>query len=1048
MFCDLVGSTALAAQIDPEDLREIIGAFQRCVTETVTRHGGFVARYMGDGALIYFGYPEAHEDDAERAVRAGLSAVGAVSRLELPGDFTPHVRIGIATGLVVVGDIVGVGGAPERDVAGETPNMAARLQALAEPDSVVIAASTHRLTGGLFEYRDLGSVAAKGFPEPVRAWRVLRESGAESRFEALHAATVLSPLIGREEELDLLLRRWRKAKDDGGRAVLLSGEPGVGKSRLATALAEHLQAEPHIQLRYFCAPHYTDSALRPIVLQLARAAGFDADDPPSAKWAKLAAMLARTATPTIDVALLAHLLSLPPDERRPLPDLTPQRRKELTFEALVRQLEALAGKRPVLMVFEDVHWIDPSSRELLDLVVDRVRRWPVLLLVTFRPEFAPPWTGLSHVTFLALNRLGRREGAALIERLTGGRPLPPAVVEQIVDRTDGVPLFVEELTKTVLESGLLRESGRSYVLGGPLPPLAIPTTLQASLMARLDRLATVKDIAQTAAVIGREFSHALVAAVAALPDADLCRGLDQLVEAGLIFRRGTPPDASYLFKHALVQDAAYGSLLKSRRQQLHQRIAQVLEANFPHAADAEPEVLARHYAEAGLVEQAIDKWEAAGHKAMARSAQIEAAAHLREAVRLVRSLAETGERRARELALLLPLGQAAFASVGGGAPETEAIFTRAKELARDIGDREAFCRAVYGLNVNFTLSGRFDESLSLGAEARTFADGDGSVLARVVAERVLGTAHYHRGELLDSERHLRSGVDVFRRQRAAGVNTAGFAHDPFETMPATLALVTWALGRPDEAVALAEESLHAVEAGGDTNSIAYVRTWLSFVHLFRREPDAVERCTTSMIHFAEERGARFWANVGVWLQGVGLAQTDRLDEALTKLRTGTQGFLAAGSRQIEPLIRYSEAEIHLRRGRMTESRECLALAQKSIEETNQRFFEPETNRIAATLHQHRGELEQAEIYYRKAIDVARSQSGRSWELRAATGLARLWLGQGKAHDALALLAPLYDRFDEGFDTPDLREARALLDELRRPRRAARRNGRDPPRPRC
>ena len=565
MFVDLVGSTALASRLDPEDLREIIGAYHRCVADTVAHFGGFVAKYMGDGVLVYFGYPQAHENAAEQAVRAGLALVDTVRRLQQPEPL--RVRIGIATGQVVVGDLITSGEGQERGVVGETPNLAARLQALAEPDAVVIGPQTRQLLGDLFEYRDLGAVEVKGFPEPIHPYQVVWESAVESRFEALHGATP-TPLVGREEEVDLLQRHWHRAKSGEGRVVLLSGEPGIGKSRLTVALQERLQNEPHTRLRYFCSPHHQDSALHPTIAQLERAAGFERDDTPERKLDKLAALLA-PASPE-DGALLAELLSLPTEGRFPPLQLTPQRKKEKTFEALLRQLEDLARQGPVLMLFEDVHWIDPSSRELLDLVIERVPRLPVLLLVTFRPEFQPPWTGQAHVTILVLNRLDRREGAALVQRVVGNGELPSDVVAEIIERTDGVPLFVEELTKAVLEGG-----NAGIVLSrAAATALNVPATLHASLMARLDRLGSAaKEVAQVGAILGREFSYELLAAVAQRNAAELDAALDQLVGAGLAFRRGAPPQATYLFKHALVQDAAYGTLLRGKRQELHRRVA-------------------------------------------------------------------------------------------------------------------------------------------------------------------------------------------------------------------------------------------------------------------------------------------------------------------------------------------------------------------------------------------------------------------------------------------------------------------------------------------
>jgi len=520
MFCDLVGSTPLSARLDPEDLRRIIGAYHRCVAEIAESFGGFVARYMGDGALVYFGYPQAHENDAERATRCGLALVDRVPQLGQAEEL--HARVGIATGLVVVG-----GEVVEHDVAGDTPNLAARLQALAEPDTVVIAASTRRLTGDLFEYRDLGEIELKGIAGPVSAWQALRPSAVASRFEALRGPA-LSPLVGRDEEIDLLLRRWARAKAGDGQVVLLSGEPGIGKSRITAELEGRLHTEPHIRLRYFCSPYHQDSALYPFVDQLGRASGFVADDPPVARLEKLDALLARAAPPDEDVAFLTDLMSLPVPERSPLPNLSPQRKKERTLEALIRQLDGLAREQPVLMVFEDAHWVDPTSRELLDLTVERVRNLPVLLIVTFRPEFQPPWTGQPQVTMLTLNRLDRRDRSTLVAQIAGGKALPDTVVDEIVDRTDGVPLFIEELTKSVLESGV--------------PLVGVPTTLHDSLMARLDRLASVRQVAQIGAAIGRQFPYVLLRAVANLPEDELHGALARLVASELVFQRGTLPE--------------------------------------------------------------------------------------------------------------------------------------------------------------------------------------------------------------------------------------------------------------------------------------------------------------------------------------------------------------------------------------------------------------------------------------------------------------------------------------------------------------------------
>ena len=711
MFCDLVGSTELSARIDPEDLREIIGAYHRTVAEVVSEFDGFVSRYMGDGVLIYFGYPQAHEDDAERAVRAGLRAIEAVSLINTKSVML-QTRVGIATGLVVVGDLIGHGAAEERSVVGETPNLAARLQTLAEPNTVVIAAGTRRLVGDLFEYRDLGAIKVRGIAGAVPAWQVLRPSVVVSRFEALRGST-LSPLVGREEEIELLLRRWARAKAGDGQIVLVSGEAGLGKSRIVAALQERLRAEPLIQLRHFCSPYYQDSPLYPSIDQLRRAAGFEPDDPPASKLRKLENVLSHAAPLDEDVALLADLLSLPVSERYPLPSGTPQRKKERTLEALMRQLEGLARQQPVLMVLEDAHWIDPTSRELLDLRVERVRSLPVLLIVTFRPEFQPPWVGQPQVTMIALNRLDRRDRTALVVQTAGNKALPSEVVAQIAEHTDGVPLFIEELTKSVLESGLLREEGDRYMLDGAMPSLAIPTSLHASLLARLDRLAPVRLVAQIGAAVGREFSYALLRTVSRLPDHELRAALDRLVTSGLVFQRGAPPEAVYTFKHALVQDAAHSSLLRSTRQQLHAQIAEALETHSPELMDSQPELLAQHYAEAALVEKSVTCWSKAGQRSVARAAVAEAAAQFQKGLDQLARLPDSPERQRRELEFYSSLSATLRAVKGQGAPETGHAYARARELWERLGSPFEFIQIPYGQSRYYAHRGELDLAHSL-----------------------------------------------------------------------------------------------------------------------------------------------------------------------------------------------------------------------------------------------------------------------------------------------------------------------------------------------
>src|SRR5215475_11810332 len=691
MFCDLVGSTSLSAKLDLEDLRGIIATYHRCCTQLVECKGGFAARHKGDGVLAYFGYPQAHEHDAERAVRAGLALVEAVQKLRATPGVPLQARVGIATGLVVVGDLIGTGAAQEQAVVGETPNLAARLQALAEPGAVVIAPSTRQLTGGLFEYRDLGTVALKGFAESVRAWQVLGADATVSRFEALHTTT--TPLICRDEEIDLLLRRWDQAKRGEGRVVLISVDPVFGKTHIAQTMMERLDNEPHTRLRYFCSPHHQDSALYPAITQLERAAGFRRDDSDEQRLAKLEALLAQGTTDLSEVVpLFADWLSIPIGDRYAALELNPEKRKEKTHQVGLAQVEGLAAHHPLLMVFEDLHWSDPTTREGLDLLVDRIPALRVLVIMTFRPEFTPPWAGRSHVTLLTLNRLPLRQRAEMITHVTRGKILPKEIADQIIDRTDGIPLFIEELTKAVIESGVLTETDDGYRVEGPIAPFSIPTTLHASLLARLDRLAPTREVAQTAAALGRTFSHELISAVATMSKPQLDQALAQLVAAELIFQRGTPPDAEYTFKHALVQDAAYSTLLRSRRIQLHARIVATFENHFTETVTAQPALLAQHCAKAALADKAVVYWRKAGQQAMAHSATMEAEENYRQGLAMLNTLPESSERDTRELELCSALVWALQQTKGYSALQTVETGARVRVLAEKVGNLSQLVR--------------------------------------------------------------------------------------------------------------------------------------------------------------------------------------------------------------------------------------------------------------------------------------------------------------------------------------------------------------------
>jgi len=1030
MFSDLVGSTALSARMDPEDLREVIAAYQKCVTQTVARFGGFVAKYMGDGVLVYFGYPQAHEDDAERAVRAGLELVRAVGDLKI--NATLQTRVGIATGLVVVGDLIGSGAAQEQAVVGETPNLAARLQGIAEPNTVLIADGTRKLLGDLFELGELGAKDLKGIAASVRAFAVLRPSSMESRFEAFHASG-LTDLIGREEELELLLRRWSKAKGGEGQVVLLSGEAGIGKSRLTAALLERLATEPHTRLRYFCSPQHTDSALYPIIGQMERAAGFTHDDTAQTKLDKLDAVLAQGFTPPQDAALFAAMLSLANDGRYPTLELTPQQRRQKTLEALTAQMEALSRQKPVLMIFEDAHWADPTSLEAFGRAVDRIRTLGVLLLVTYRPEFEPPWIGRPYVAALTLNRLGEREIAAIIGSVTGNRPLPTNIQQDIIERTDGIPLFIEEMTKAVLEAeseGDARQTAARIAS----PALAVPASLHASLMARLDRLGPAKEVAQIGAAIGREFSHALLEAVAGKPEAELSAALDRLIAAGLLFRQGITPHATYLFKHALVQDAAYSTLLREPRRALHGRIAETLESQFKEIAENQPELLARHCTEAGMIEKAALLWGKAGQRSLDRSALVEAVAQLTRALDQIATLSGTPSLRREQINLQVAQMRALGLVKGFAAPETKIALERARllvEQAEAIGEPPLRLFSVLvGLWVaNFTAFNG-DALREIATQFLALAEKQGAAIPLITAHRLMGVSLSSTGNIERGRAYLDRALAHYD-PGAHRPLAMRLGQDPGVASLSQRSLATWMLGYPDTACADADQAVSDARQIGHAVTLMFALWFTTITNNLLGEYEKAYALGGELVAVGEERGASLWKGAGMASRAWSQAMTDTPSKAVHSLTAALTAWRSLGSTNLVPILLSVLARAHAALSQFDEGRRCIDEAMTMVETTKETWFEAEINRLAGeiALVSPKQEAAKAQAYFERALSVARAQQAKSWELRAAMSLARLWRSQGKPQQARELLAPVYGWFTEGFDTRDLKEAKVLLEEL-------------------
>lgn len=1028
LFCDLVGSTMLASRLDPEEMRDVIRTYQAASTAAIRRFDGTVSRYMGDGILALFGYPRAHEDDAERAVRAGLEIVEAVARLPaLGGERAPErlaVRVGIATGLVIAGDLIGQGAAEEEAIVGETPNLAARLQTLAGQNAVVIAAGTRALIGERFECEALGAHALKGFADPVAAWRVRAPRAAASRFDGTDA-TKSSPLFGRKEPLRWLQRLWTEAAQGHGRTAILSGEAGIGKSRVVDALHESIASRPHETLQYQCSPHYVNTALHPIIQHIESAAQIAREDTLSLKLTKLYAWLADESSSADAVQPLSALLSIPGGDRFPPPGMTPQRQKEHTFDLIFALMQRLAATRPLLIVFEDVHWADPTTLEFLVLLIERVRGIRALLVLTFRRHFVPPWRGTPHAEQRELDRLKPEDAIALAEHVAGARQLPEAFVQQVVARADGVPLFVEELTRAVLGTGLLSEHSDRYTLRGPLPPLAIPSTLQDSLMARLDQLGQAKLIAQIASAIGRDFSHELLQAIVPLPPERLHEGLLVLEQSGLVLAKTRTGSPGYAFKHALVQEAAYQSLLRSRRRELHLRIAEVLESRFPQTVRDAPELVAHHWTEAGMTERAVAGWIAAGQRASERSEHREAIGHLRRGLALVPNLSDADERRDSELNLLLVLGPALITAEGAGTEEAGKVYARTLALCAEMPESAKHFAANWGVwRVTMDQRAGRESADKLLQLARNL--GESALLLQ--AHHCQWATLYMLGAHRECCRHIEAGLDLYDPERHRGHASLYGGHDARVCALGERALAHWLLGKPGEALADIQAARAWSEEISHVGSRAHALDYALVLHKFRRDPGAVAQCADQLSAFASEHGLRDYHAKGTFFRGWARAMLVPGSDGLREMLVGMALERASGAPEDFTLYYEMLAEVYGLAGRYEEGLRALDEAFAQARSRGIVFW-------SAELHRRRGELllasgkQDAAVAgcFSDALACAREQGARSLELRAALSLTRL-LRAGQPSDAAdATLRPVYESLRDGMETPDLLEARALLD---------------------
>ncbi|MCP5065294.1 MAG: AAA family ATPase [bacterium] len=1032
MFCDLVDSTDLSQRLDVEDLRNIVRAYHESASRVVEDYEGHVAQYLGDGLLIYFGYPQAREDAAERAVRAGREILTALVRLNGTLDSQHRirlsVRIGIHTGPVVVGEMGG-GAKSETLALGDTTNIAARLQAIAEADTVVVSGATLRLVRGKFSTKDLGTPELKGITEPIHAYSVLRSSRIHGQLDV--DPRKLTPLVGRDQELGLLLERWEKVEEGEGQAVFLSGEAGLGKTRLFRAFRERMADTPHGWLECRCSPYTQRTAFQPVIDLLEQEMGFQSGDDPETKLARLEEGVAAAGLSVAEaLPLLAPLLSLSLPDGVASVEFSRELQRKKTIEALVACVFGLAESQPLVLLVEDLHWCDASTLELLGWFLEQNATAKVLTLMSFRPDFEPPWPVRSHITPLAVKRLSRRQATNLVGRMTRDVPLPIAVIERVVERADGVPLFVEELTKMVLESGLVEERESRYELTGSIAELAVPATLQDSLMARLDRLDDGKEVAQLGAVLGREFNFELLRSVWLDEEYRLRAGLVQLVDAELLFQRGAPPAAEFTFKHALIQETAYQSLLRSDRQQFHARIARVLEEQFPERVRLEPEVIAWHCDQAGLAEKAIANYQRAGEQARERTANEEAVGHIRRALELLTTLPESPQRDRVEIGLQMEIAVPLGVARGFAHLECQAAYQRAYELAERTGDAPELPRALVGLSMTHYIRGELATSRDLAERALAAAEPRGDTSSLAYAHESVGQSLYWEGELSRALHHFEQAILLDDGSDRVSLATPGIDWEPCVVSRSHAAHCHWVLGRPDRARALSLEAVTVAEGRKQVMSHAIAFHFASLINALRGEYALTLQSTEEHIALCERLGFPVYVGLGRTYRGWARAHLGEADEGIAEMQrgivevAGTGGKIGAG----EGMSMFGEVLLSVGRGE--EARGALGIGSSLSEQNGEHLWDVELRRLQAEILLDVDDAStEAEGLFQEALEIARNQKAKSWELRAATGLARLWQRQGRESEARDLLAPVHGWFSEGLDTRDLKDAKALLEQL-------------------